>query len=190
MDENLEEKKVFKEMEEGMRKGVEATKQQLSNLRTNRPSPHILENVKVEYYGSLVPLKQLASISNPGPRLLVIQPWDISAIKEIKKAILKANLGFSPESDKKLIRITVPQLDAERREEIIKLAHQISEQGRISIRAARREANERLENLEKEKKIGEDDRIKGKERVQEITDRYIEEINRALKKKEEEIREV
>ncbi len=177
-------------MEEKMGKSLEATRQQLSNLRTNRPSPHTLENVKVECYGSLVPLKQLASISNPSPRLLVVQPWDISTIEEIKKAILKANLGFSPESDKKLIRITVPQLDAERREEIIKLAHQITEQGRISIRSERREANERLENLEKEKKIGEDDRIKGKERVQGITDKYIEQIDEALKKKEAEIREV
>lgn len=190
MDENLEEKKVFRQMEEKMQKSLEATDQQLSNLRTNRPSPHTLENVKVEYYGSLVPIKQIASISNPSPRSLVVQPWDVAVIGEIKKAILKANLGFSPESDKKMIRITVPQLDAERREEIIKLAHQISEQGRISVRAERREANEGLENLEKQKKIGEDNRIKGKERVQGITNKYIEQIDEALKKKEEEIREV
>ncbi len=173
-----------------MKKSLETTNQQLSNLRTNRPSPHILENIKVEYYGSLVPLKQLASITNPGPRLLVVQPWDIASIEEIRKAILKTNLGFSPESDKKMIRITIPQLDAQRREEIVKLAHQITEQGRISVRAERREANERLENLKKGGKIGEDERFRDKERVQELTNSYIKQIDEALKKKEEEIREV
>ncbi|RKY39465.1 MAG: ribosome recycling factor [Candidatus Omnitrophota bacterium] len=186
----MEEKEVFREMEEKMKKAVEVVRHQFSNLRTNRPSPQILENVKVEYYGSLVPLKQLASISNPAPRLLVVQPWDVSTIDEIKKAIMRANLGFSPESDKKIIRITVPQLDAQRREEIVKVAHQIAEQGKAGVRAQRREANERIENLQREKKISEDDKFRDKERIQEITDRYIEQINELLKKKEEEIREI
>ena len=186
----MDEKGIFEKMEEKMKNSLQTTIQEFSNLRTNRPSPHILENVKVECYGSLVPLKQIASISNPTPRILVVQPWDISLIENIKKGILRANVGLSPESDKKIIRISIPQLDAKRREEIVKLAHQIAERGRVSIRNERREANECLLELEKEKKIGEDEKFKAKEMVQQITDKYIKQIDGVLEKKEEEIREV
>ena len=181
---------VLKETEEKMKKSVEVTKRELATIRTGRASPSLVEGITVEYYSNQLPLKQLATISTPEARLIVIQPWDVSMIDEIEKSILKSNLGLTPNNDGKVIRIGIPQLTQERRKELDGLVKKLAEEGRISIRAVRREANHSLKRLEEESKIPEDESYKAQEKTQELTDRYIEEINQLLKNKEKEIMEV
>lgn len=183
-------KKLFIEVEGKMEKTVENLKFELSALRTGRASPALLESVKVEYYNSYVPLKQLASIFVPEPRVLEIKPWDKSTISAIEKAILKANLGISPVNDGNNIRLTIPVLTEERRQELLKIAHNITEEHRVTIRAIRRESLELLKKMEKEKQISEDTFYKQEEELNKISEKYMQKINEILEKKEKEIMEV
>jgi ribosome recycling factor len=143
----------------------------------------------IDYYGTPTLLKQLASISAPDAHLLVIQPWDITAIAEIEKAILKSNLGITPSNDGRLVRLAVPSLSKERRQELAKVVHKMSEDGRVSLRTIRRDAKEHLEKLEKEKQVTEDDKFRGIDELQKMVDKYIAKIDELLKNKEKEILE-
>jgi len=178
---------VIKHTEDNMKKSQDSMMREFSEIRTGRASPHLVEGIKVDYYGTPTLLKQLAQISVPDARLIVIQPWDITAIGEIEKAIMKSNLGLNPANDGKLIRLSVPQLSKERREELGKLVKDIAERGKISLRTIRRDANEHIKKLEQEKKITEDDRFKGQETIQKMTDKHIETIDNLLKEKEKEL---
>lgn len=183
-------KDAVKEAEERMKKTVEILRKDYSTLRAGRANPSILDKVMVDYYGTPSPLNQLANISAPEPRLLMIQPWDKSIVSAIEKAILKSDLGLNPSSDGSVIRIVIPQLTQERRTELVKVIKKKAEEGRVSIRNIRRDCNDRIKNLEKTKVISEDETKKGQDEVQKLTDKYIKEIDHVLEIKEKEIMEV
>ncbi|OGX45261.1 MAG: ribosome recycling factor, partial [Omnitrophica WOR_2 bacterium RIFCSPLOWO2_12_FULL_51_8] len=153
-------KEVLHSTDEKMKKALESVTREFSEIRTGRASPSLVEGMHIDYYGTPTLLKQLASISAPDAHLLVIQPWDISAIAEIEKAIMKSNLGITPSNDGKLIRLSVPQPSKERRQELAKVVHKMSEEGRVSLRTIRRDAKEQVEKLEKDKAISEDDKFR------------------------------
>ncbi len=180
---------IYRETRQGMEKAIEDLKRDLKRLRTGRASLSLLDGVKVDYYGSLTPLQQLATLAVPESRLITIQPWDASVIKEIEKAILKADLGLTPTSDGKLIRISVPPLTEQRRKELVKLVNKICEEHKVSIRNIRREANERVKALKKDGGISEDESFKAQEKIQKMTDEHIELVERCFKEKEKEILE-
>jgi ribosome recycling factor len=173
-----------------MGKTIEALKKDLASLRTGRATPTLVDNIRVEYYGTPTPLKQMATISVPEARLLVIQPWDNTTIGEIKKAILKSELGLNPSSDGTLIRLTIPPLSEERRRDLVKAVHKKAEEGRIALRNIRRDALEMLRDLEKEKEISQDEEKRAQERLQEITDSFIEKAGDLAKDKEAELLQV
>ncbi|MHB1006917.1 MAG: ribosome recycling factor [Chloroflexota bacterium] len=173
-----------------MRKAVDALRRDLVTIRTGRASPQIVERLAVEYYGVPTPLNQVASISAPEARLLVIQPWDRNVLSLIEKAILKSDLGLNPSNDGRIIRLVIPQLSEERRRDLVKMVHKKVEESRVALRNLRRDAVDELKELEKEKLITEDDLKWGHERLQKLTDRYIEEAERVGSAKEEEILEV
>ncbi len=181
---------VLKDARTRMQKAVEATARELATLRTGRASPALLEHIKVEYYGTLVPLNQLASISVPEPRLLVVQPWDRGATRAIEKAILQSELGLVPSSDGVVLRIPIPPLTEERRRELVRVARKYAEEGRVAVRNIRREAKETLEELEDAGEISEDQARRAQEELQKLTDRFIAEIDALVQKKEVEILEV
>lgn len=181
---------VLKDARVRMQKAVEATARELATLRTGRASPALLEHIKVEYYGTTVPLNQLASISVPEPRLLVVQPWDRGATRAIEKAILQSELGLVPSSDGVVLRIPIPPLTEERRRELVRVARKHAEEGRVAVRNVRREAKETLEELEDVHEISEDQARRAQEELQKLTDRFIGEIDALLQKKEAEILEV
>lgn len=181
---------VIKQCTQKMNLAVDTTKQEFSHVRTGRASSAIVEHVMVEYYGANTPLKQLATISSPEPRLLIIQPYDMSSLANIEKAILSADLGLNPSNDGKIIRIPIPALTEERRNELDKYIKKVAEEHRVSVRNIRREANEVIKKLEKEHTITEDDCRKTLEKVQKITDEHIKHIDDLLKHKEQEIYEV
>ncbi|MEJ5358801.1 MAG: ribosome recycling factor [Desulfobacterales bacterium] len=180
---------IYREARQGMEKAIEDLKRDLKRLRTGRASLSLLDGVKVDYYGSLTPLQQLATLAVPESRLITIQPWDASVIKEIEKAILKADLGLTPTSDGKLIRISVPPLTEQRRKELVKLVNKICEEHKVSIRNIRREANERVKALKKDGGISEDEAFKAQEKIQKMTDEHTELVDRCFKEKEKEILE-
>lgn len=182
-------KSFLKETETSMRKAIEATKREFGELRSGRANPKMVEGIRVNYYGTPTLLKDISTISVPEARLLVINPWDPNAIKEIEKALLQSDLGITPIVDGKIIRLVVPPLSEERRLELIKLVKKIAEEGKISIRTIRRDAKEEIRKMEKDKKISEDDRFRGEEELQKLTDKYIAEIDRILDEKEKELRE-
>jgi len=182
-------REILHTTEEKMKKSLEAMAREFSEIRTGRASPAIVEGLHVDYYGTPTLLKQLASISAPDVHLLVIQPWDLTAIAEIEKAIMKSNLGITPSNDGKIIRLSVPQLSKERRQELAKVVHKMSEDGRVSLRTIRRDAKESLEKLEKDKAISEDDKFRGIDDLQKLVDKYIARIDELLKNKEKEILE-
>ena len=181
---------IYREAEERMKRAIEALKKDLATMRTGRASSSILEGVKVDYYGTLTPLNHLATISTPQPTLIVIQPWDKSILPAINKAILASDLSLTPQVSEGIIRIALPPLTQERREELVKVVKKRAEEGRVSIRETRRRVNEELKNREKEKKIPEDDYHRGLKKVQEFTDKYIKEMDQVLKEKEKEILEL
>ncbi|NMB24608.1 MAG: ribosome recycling factor [Firmicutes bacterium] len=183
-------KEVLRENERKMQGVIEATKYDFSTVRTGRANPALLDRIQAEYYGTLTPLNQMANISAPEARLLVIQPWDKSAVKDIERAILKSDLGLTPSSDGTVIRIPIPALTEERRKDLVRLVRKGAEDNRIAIRNIRREANDSLRTLEKDGTISEDERHRAESEVQELTDKYIEQINRLLEDKEAEIMEV
>src|SRR5712692_1573817 len=181
---------IFTQLQKEMDQSVGALRKELAKLRTGRASTALLEHVVVEYYGATTPLNQLATLSAPEPRLLVIQPYDRTAMSDIEKAILKADLGLTPNNDGKIIRIPIPHLTEERRKELVKHVKKISEEFRVSLRNHRRDAIERLKESEKKKEITADDFKHGQERVQKITDEFIGRIDKVVKAKEEEVMEV
>ena len=178
---------VFTQLQKEMDGSVGALRKELTKLRTGRASTTLLEHINVEYYGATTPLIQLATLSAPEPRLLVIQPFDRSAMHDIEKAILKSDLGLTPSNDGKIIRIPIPQLTEERRKELVKHVKKISEEYRVSVRNHRRVAIEQLKEAEKKKEITADDAKHGQDRVQKITDDFIGRIDKIVKAKEEEV---
>ena len=181
---------VFKEARKKMEASIEHFKRELTKVRTGRASVGLFEEIKVEYYGAPTPLNQLATISVVSPDMVVIQPWDPNTLTDIEKAIIRAHLGFNPTNDGKVIKVYIPPLDEERRREIVKLVHKILEETKTAIRAIRREAREKLVEMEKAKEISEDDKFRGFDKIQELHDEFIEKAEELARKKEEEIMEV
>lgn len=181
---------IFTQLQKEMEQSVGALRKDLAKIRTGRASTALLEHIVVDYYGATTPLHQLATLSAPEPRLLVIQPYDRSAMGNIEKAILKSDLGLMPNNDGKIIRVPIPQLTEERRKELVKHIKKIGEEFRVSVRNHRRVAVEHLKESEKKKEITADDSKHGHDRVQKITDDFIGRIDKIIKTKEEEIMEV
>ena len=182
-------KEILQASEDKMKKSFESMTREMHEVRTGRASPTLVEGLHIDYYGTPTMLKQLAAISAPDAHLIIIQPWDPSAIVEIEKAILKSNLGITPSNDGKLIRLVVPQLSKERRQEMAKLAHKMAEDGRIAMRTIRRDSKEAIEKLEKDKSISEDDKFRGIDTLQKAVDKHIAQIDELLKNKEKEVLE-
>jgi len=182
-------REILNNTEEKIKKALESVNREFSAIRTGRASPSLVEGLYINYYGTPTLLKQLASISVPDAHLIVIQPWDITAISEIEKAIMKSNLGITPSNDGKLIRLSIPSLSKERRLELAKVVNKMAEEGRVSLRTIRREAKEALEKLEKDKAISEDDKFRGIDDLQKLIDKYIAKIDEIFKSKEKEILE-
>ena len=180
---------IYEDTSESMEKSVEALKRDLKRLRTGRASLSILDGIKVDYYGTLTPLNQMATLAVPESRLITIQPWDVSVIKEMEKALLKSDLGLTPSNDGKIIRIAIPPLTEERRKELVKVVHKMCEDYKISLRNIRRDANEMLKSMKKDGDISEDDLYKAQDQVQKITDEHIKLIDDCFKDKEKEILE-
>ncbi|HEV7505703.1 MAG TPA: ribosome recycling factor [Thermoanaerobaculia bacterium] len=183
-------KEVFREVETHMKHAVDHFHTELKHLRTGRASLSLLEGLTVDYYGSQVPLNQVANLSVADASLIVAQPYDPSQSSAIERAIMKSDLGLNPSSDGKVIRIPVPPLTEERRKEIVKKAHDYAEHARNAVRQARREGNDKLKKMEKDKTIGQDDERRGLDEVQKLHDHYIAEVNTALQKKEQQIMEI
>jgi len=173
-----------------MQKAIEATRREFASLRTGRASPALLDHIRVDYYQTPTPINQLATITVPEPRLLVIQPWDKSVTKEIERTILKSELGLVPNSDGVVIRLPIPSLTEERRKELVKIARRHGEEGRVAIRNVRRDAKAMLEQFEEDGDISEDDSRRAQERLQHLTDEMIANLDRLLHTKEQEIMEV
>lgn len=183
-------KDLEKEMKAKMEKALENTKHEFSRVRTGRASLTLLDGIKVNYYGSVVPLNQAASLAIPESRLITIQPWDTNVIGEIEKAILKSDLGLTPASDGKIIRIPIPALTEERRKELVKVIKKMAEKVKITLRAIRRETNDKLKNLKNEKDISEDEYYTYHDEVQKITNEYIGRADDILAEKEKELMEI
>jgi ribosome recycling factor len=183
-------KDVLNETEDRMDKAVDALRVDLATIRTGRASPALVERLSVEYYGTPTPLNQLATISVPEPRLLAIRPWDPNSLADIEKAILKSELGLPPSNDGKIIRLTIPRLTEERRQELVKVVGKRVEEGKIAIRNIRRDAIEDLRGMENEKLISEDEFYRGKDDVQEITDKFVVKMDEIGRDKEREITEI
>ena len=178
---------LVKDVDEKMKKSVAAVTRQFSEVRGGRANPVLVEHVTVSYYGAPTPLKQLAAITAPEPRMLVVQPWDANAVQEIEKAILQSGLGITPMLDGKVIRLPIPPLSVERRAELVKLLHKMAEEGRVAVRTIRRDANEVAKKLKTDKQVSEDDAFKLQEQVQKLTDKAIGEIDTLLKSKESDL---
>ena len=181
---------IFEDLKERMGKSIETLKREYSRLRTGRASISLLDGIRVSYYDTPTPLNQMASLAVPEPRLIVIQPWDKTAIEDIEKAILKSELGLTPINDGKVIRISIPPLTEERRKELVKVARKMSEENKVAIRNIRRDANEMLKDLKKEKEITEDDLYRSQEEVQKATDQFISQVDELCAAKEKEILEI
>ena len=180
---------TLQETKDRMGKTITDLKNELKRVRTGRASLSLLDGIRVDYYGTQTQLSQMASLSVPESRLIVIQPWDVSAIKEIEKAILKSDLGLTPSSDGKLIRIAIPPLTEERRKELVKVVSKMCEEHKIATRNIRRDSNELLKGFKKDGDISEDDAFKAQDSVQKVTDEYINRIDEIYKNKEKEILE-
>ncbi|MEE4113798.1 MAG: ribosome recycling factor [Desulfobacteraceae bacterium] len=180
---------TLQETKDRMGKTITDLKNELKRVRTGRASLSLLDGIRVDYYGTQTQLNQMASLSVPESRLIAIQPWDVSAIKEIEKAILKSDLGLTPSSDGKLIRIAIPPLTEERRKELVKVVSKMCEEHKIAVRNIRRDSNELLKGFKKDGDISEDDAFKAQDSVQKVTDEYINRIDEIYKNKEKEILE-
>ncbi len=178
---------ILTDAQNRMKKAVEHTLHEFSAIHTGKATPSMVESVVVEAYGSTMPLKQCAAISTPDARLIQIQPWDASLIKVITKAIIDANLGFNPIPDSKVIRVPLPEMSRERRQEFVKTSHRLAEEGRVHVRNVRRDAMEQAKKLKKEGKISEDDEKRLEKDVQTATDKSIAEINTHLAHKEKDL---
>lgn len=181
---------IHDEAQEKMQASIAHLKKDLGTLRTGKATPALLEGIMVEAYGSKMPLNQLATLGAPEPRLLTVQPFDASQLKAIEKALLTSDLGITPQNDGHMIRLPIPPLNEERRKEFVKIAKQKGEEARVSIRNARRDANEALKKAESKSDITEDDLHLGQEKVQKLTDKSTAEVDKILEAKEKEIMEV
>jgi len=180
---------IFQETRESMEKSIVALQNELKKVRTGRASLSLLDDIRVDYYGTLTPLNQMSSLSVPESRLIIIQPWDVSMIKEIEKAILKSDLDLTPSNDGKIIRISIPSLTEERRKQLVKVVHKKSEEHKIAVRNIRRDSNDLLKGLKKDGDISEDDAFRAQDQVQKITDEHVKLIDEVCKEKEKEILE-
>jgi ribosome recycling factor len=178
---------LLKDSRERMGKSIEAIRHELATVRTGRASPHLLDRVNVDYYGTSTPLKQLANVAATEARTLTITPYDKSAIKQMEKAILESDLGLTPSNDGNLIRLTIPELTEERRKELVKVVRGIGEEGRVAVRNIRRDCMHDLRELKTEGEVGKDEEHRAEDELQKLTDAKIEEIEQLLKGKEEEI---
>lgn len=181
---------ILKQTEERMKKAVETIRHEVATVRTNRATTALLDGIKVEYYGNPTPLQQVASVSVPEPRMLLIQPWERAILPEIVKAIQKSDLGLNPADDGSVVRLTLPTLTEERRKDLVKHLGKLIEDGRVRVRTVRREVNDELKKLEREHKISEDDAKKTHDAVQKIHDRYIVMLDDLFQKKQAEVMEV
>lgn len=180
---------IYDETTESMKKSVDNLHKELNRVRTGRASLSILDAIRVDYYGTMTPLNQMATLAVPESRLITIQPWDVSVIKGIEKAILKSDLGLTPSNDGKIIRIAIPPLTEERRKELVKVVHKMCEDHRVTVRNLRRDANDLLKGLKKDGEISEDEAFKAQEQIQKITDEHVTLIEDCYKEKEKEILE-
>lgn len=178
---------LLSEAEKNMKKTVEVVNKEFASLRAGRATPSLLDKIMVQYYGTPTPINQLANVSAPEARLLVIQPWDKTVLPEIEKAILKSDLGITPASDGNVIRLAIPQLTQERRAELVKVVKKKAEEGRVAVRNLRRDANDALKTRQKNGEISEDEQRRLQDEVQKLTDKYIKEIDNLLAAKEKEI---
>ncbi|HKM38899.1 MAG TPA: ribosome recycling factor [bacterium] len=183
----MSQRQIESEAEGKMKRSLDTFRQELAVMRTGRATPALLERIVVDYYGSPMPINQVATISVPESQLLVIQPWDQSLIKEIERAILKSDLGLNPSSDGTLIRLPIPSLTEDRRHDLARVVWKKAEETKVAIRNIRREANDGLKRLEKEKSISEDENMRRQQEVQKLTDRFVDEIDNVAKTKEKEI---
>ena len=180
---------VFEDLNDRMDKTIGALEKDLTKIRTGRASTALVDGIRVDYYGTKTPLGQMASISVPEARLLMIQPWDTSVIGDVEKAILKSDLGLTPMNDGKIIRISIPPLSEERRRDLVKIVKKMAEEGKVALRNVRRDANDMLKDLEKEKEISEDEKFRAQDEVQKITDDFIKKVDGVIDGKEKEILE-
>ncbi|MEX2584405.1 MAG: ribosome recycling factor [Gemmatimonadota bacterium] len=169
---------------------IEALRREFSSVRTGKASPALLDTIRVEAYGSHMPLNQVATVSAPEPRMLVVQPWDRAMLGPVEKAIQTADLGLNPSNDGKIVRVPIPALTEERRREYVKLLHKMAEEARVSVRHARKEANDDVKRLQKDGEVSEDEARRRQDEVQKATDRHIESIDELLRHKEAEVMEV
>lgn len=183
-------KEIHISYEEKMKKALDALRRELMTLRAGRATPALLDKITVDYYGTPTPISQVANISVPEPRMITIQAWEKPMIAHIEKAIMKSDLGLSPNSDGVIIRLNIPQLTQQRRVELVKVVHKKAEENRIAIRNFRRDANDMVKKLEKEKSISEDEAKRAQDDMQKMTDKYIKEVDQIMGAKEKEILEV
>lgn len=183
-------KEIFLAHEDKMKKTIDALRREFASIRTGRATPALLDKITVDYYGTPSPINQVANISVPEPRMITIQPWERNMIGDIERAIMKSDLGLNPVNDGTMIRLSIPQLTKERRQEIVKVVHKKTEEGRVGIRNIRRDAIDALKKLEKTKEISEDELKKAQDDMQKLTDKYIKEADKVMAAKEKEVMEV
>ncbi|MBI3634736.1 MAG: ribosome recycling factor [Candidatus Rokubacteria bacterium] len=178
---------VLRDIETRMNSAIDTLGREFASVRTGRASISLLDNVRVDYYGTPTPVNQMASVSTPDARTIVIQPWETSQLGAIEKAIVKSDIGVTPVNDGKVIRLTMPTLTEERRKQLAKTVHKYAEDARVAVRNVRREANDKLKAMAKDKKVSEDDERRGHDQIQKTTDKFIAKVDELLKKKEQEI---
>lgn len=183
-------KSVYNEAEGKMQKAIDALKKDLASIRAGRANAQLLDRITVDYYGVRTPINQLGNITSPEPRLLIISLWDSKLIPEVKKEIMKSDLGITPSDDGKLIRLVFPELTEERRKELVKVIRKMGEETKVAIRMNRREANDTFKKMRKNSEISEDDQKEAEIDIQSLTDNYVKKVDETVKKKEEEIMEV
>jgi ribosome recycling factor len=183
-------KEILHDAESRMKRAVDVVREEFVKIRTGKASTALLDGIKVDYYGTLTPLKQIANVGTPDPHTIAVQPWEKGMIQSIEKAILNANLGLNPANDGAVVRVPIPALNEERRKELVKLIKKFAEEGRVAVRNVRRDAIEHLKKTEKEEHISEDERKRAEQEAQKLTDKYIKDIEGLIELKEKEIMEV
>ncbi|WP_461612756.1 ribosome recycling factor [Clostridium sp. Marseille-QA1073] len=183
-------KEIIKTTDEKMNKTISVLKNELSSMKAGRANPKMLDRIEIECYGSMMPLNQVAGVSAPEPRVLLIQPWDKGSIKEIEKAILKSDLGLNPSNDGSVIRLVIPELTEETRRNLVKSIKKVGEEAKVAVRAIRRDANDKIKALKKDNEISEDEAKKAEENIQKETDKFVKEIDKVLEAKEKEVMSV
>jgi len=182
-------RELMRDIENKMKKSIESVEREFGEVRTGRAHPGLIEGLHIDYYGTPTMIKQIASITIPDPKTVVIQPWDVTVIPELEKAISNSKLGITPNNDGKIVRLSIPPLSKERRQELAKVVKEMAEHGRISLRTIRREANDRIKKLQGEKKVSEDESFRTQDEIQKLTDRFIKQIDGILEGKSKELTE-